>query len=196
MIQRLSSTVCVRGDAMRRVANAACARLRGVRCRQAKPGRRRCVLLPALALAMLASFSDADCGAAMGSSEMACVALLLSGGAATSAPPSTSYSERVRASSAPPSPLRHDPWRFLRCVWICVIAIACMRVGCTALEARFGWPKLRVRRVRTKSRRRVWYPEIVTTKCCGCLSVGSVLPRRRSFRARGYVRRRGNSRRR
>ena len=32
------------------------------------------------------------------------------------------------ASSAPPSPLRHDPWRFLRCVWICVcgvIAIAC-----------------------------------------------------------------------
>ena len=31
------------------------------------------------------------------------------------------------ASSAPPSPSRHDPWRFLRCVWICVIAIAIMR---------------------------------------------------------------------
>ena len=28
------------------------------------------------------------------------------------------------ASSAPPSPSRHDQWRFLRCVWICVIAIA------------------------------------------------------------------------
>ena len=28
------------------------------------------------------------------------------------------------ASSAPPSPSRHDPWRFLRCVWICVIALA------------------------------------------------------------------------
>ena len=56
---------------MRRVANAACARLRGVRCPQAKRGRRRCVLLPALALAVPASSSDTDCGAAMGSSEMA-----------------------------------------------------------------------------------------------------------------------------
>ena len=71
-----------------------------MRCRQAKGGRRRCVLLPALTLAVLASSSDADCGAAMGSSEMACVALLLSGGAATSAPPSTSYSERVRVERA------------------------------------------------------------------------------------------------
>ena len=55
---------------MRRVANAACARLRGVRCPQAKRGRRRCVLLPALAFAVLASSSDADCSAAMRSSEV------------------------------------------------------------------------------------------------------------------------------
>ena len=52
------------------------------------------------------------------------VTLLLSDGAATSAPPSTSDSERARASSAPPLPSRHDPWRFLRCVCICVIALA------------------------------------------------------------------------
>ena len=55
---------------------------------------------------------------------------------------------------------------------------------------------MRVRRVRTKSRRRVWYPEIVTTECCGCLSIGSVLSRGRPLRARGYVRRRGNGQRR
>ena len=33
------------------------------------------------------------------------------------------------ASSAPPSPSRHNPWRFLRCVWICVIAIAGAQSG-------------------------------------------------------------------
>ena len=53
--------------------------------------------------------------------------MLLSSGAATSAPPSASDSERLRASSAPPLPSRHDPWPFLRCVWICVIALAIMR---------------------------------------------------------------------
>ena len=37
------------------------------------------------------------------------------------------------ASSAPPSPSRHDPWRFLRCVWICVIALAIMRSQGAAL---------------------------------------------------------------
>ena len=33
-------------------------------------------------------------------------------------------SKNRRASSAPPSPSRHDPWRFLPCMWICVIAVA------------------------------------------------------------------------
>ena len=32
-------------------------------------------------------------------------------------------------SSAPPSPSRHDPWRFLRCVWIYVITIAYSLLG-------------------------------------------------------------------
>ena len=32
--------------------------------------------------------------------------------------------EGREASGAPPSPSRHDPWRFFRCVWICVIAFA------------------------------------------------------------------------
>ena len=39
----------------------------------------------------------------------------------------TSMHSRIRgrgATSAPPSPSRHDPWRLLVCVWICVIAIA------------------------------------------------------------------------
>ena len=62
------------------------------------------------------------------------VAMLLSSGAATSAPPSASDSERLRASSAPPLPSRHDPWPFLRCVWICVIAIAIMRTQGAALD--------------------------------------------------------------
>ena len=62
------------------------------------------------------------------------VALLISDGAAPSAPPSTSDSKRVRASSTPPSPSRHDPWRFLRCVWICVIALAIMRTQGAALD--------------------------------------------------------------
>ena len=38
------------------------------------------------------------------------------------------------ASSAPPSPSRHDQWRFLRCVWICVIASIAHAAGhCNAL---------------------------------------------------------------
>ena len=57
------------------------------------------------------------------------------------------------ASSAPPSPSRHDPWRFLRvrCVWIGVIAIAIMRIAhslggaLSALQAA-GRPTDRTRR--------------------------------------------------
>ena len=52
------------------------------------------------------------------------VALLLSAGAAASAPPSIRGTVGRGATSAPPSPSRHDPWRLLRCVWIRVIAIA------------------------------------------------------------------------
>ena len=68
--------------------------------------------LPALVPAVLASSSDAYCSVVIDGSEMSwrCLA--------------ASDSKRVRASSAPPSPSRHDPWRFLRCVWICVIALA------------------------------------------------------------------------
>ena len=61
--------------------------------------------------------------------------LLLSVGAATSAPPSTCGSKGREASSAPPSLSRHDPWRFLRCVWICVIAI----MNHTRCSGRWWW---------------------------------------------------------
>ena len=109
------------------MASAACKRgSEGVRCLQARPGRRRCVPLRALALAELTSSSDTNRRTATKRALRDGLAslLLLSVGAAASAPPSTSGSEEREASSAPPSPSRHDPWRFLRCVWICVIAIA------------------------------------------------------------------------
>ena len=55
---------------MMRVSDAACARLRGVRCLQAMRGRQRCV--PAGdATAVLMSSGDADCSAAAGGSEVA-----------------------------------------------------------------------------------------------------------------------------
>ena len=88
--------------------------------------------LPALVPAVLASSSDVYCSVAIGGSEMSWRRLLLSNGAITSAPPSTSDSERARASNAPPLPSRHDPWRFLRCVWICVIALA--RLGASPCQ--------------------------------------------------------------
>ena len=52
--------------------------------------------------------------------------LLLAPSTALSAAISNVRLEGRWASSAPPLPSRHDPWRFLRCVWICVIAIAHM----------------------------------------------------------------------
>ena len=67
------------------------------------------------------------------------VASLRSAGAAASAPPSIRGSVERGATSAPPSPSRHDPWPFLRCVWICVIAIAIMRTQGGAL-VRAGSP--------------------------------------------------------
>ena len=67
------------------------------------------------------------------------VALLLSAGAAASTPPSIRGSVERGATSAPPSPSRNDPWPFLRCVCICVIAITIMRTQGGAL-VRAGSP--------------------------------------------------------
>ena len=49
--------------------------------------------------------------------------------------------EGREASSAPPSPSWHDPWQFLRCVWICIIAIANRSHNRDERATAVFWPK-------------------------------------------------------
>ena len=105
-----------------------------MRCHQAMRGRRSSVPLPVLRRRCWFPPAMRTVAQQWVAPRWLVVALLLSDGAATSASPSTSDSEGMRASSAPPLPSRHDPWRFLRCVWICVIALLIMRTHGAALD--------------------------------------------------------------
>ena len=119
--------ICDRCDARVLMTNAACERgCKGVCCLQAGRERRRCDPLRVLALSGLPSSSVTVRDPAM---RMAPRRLVV----AFAAPRwrrcvgASIHFEGLggrEASSAPPSPSRHDQWRFLRCVWICVIALA------------------------------------------------------------------------